>query len=86
MNADHECAVLDWNYASVQDTAGYSELNSIDGDPTFEIDQNEPIDVGPRGVRHRKITPPPPSQFISATAANFHLGGGIISRFQAKEA
>ncbi len=40
MNADHKFAALDWNYASVQDTAGYSELKSIDGDsPTFEIDQ-----------------------------------------------
>ncbi len=48
MNADHEFAVLDWNYASVQDTASHSELKSIDDDfPTFEIDQNEPIDVGP---------------------------------------
>ncbi len=46
-NADHEFAVLDWNYASVQNTAGHSELKSIDGDfPKFEIDQNEPIDVG----------------------------------------
>ncbi len=47
MNADHKFAALDWNYASVQDTAGHSELKSIDGDfPTFEIDQNELIDVG----------------------------------------
>ncbi len=47
MNADHEFAVLDWNHASVNDTAGHSELKSIDGDfPTFEVDQNEPIDVG----------------------------------------
>ncbi len=46
MNADHEFTALDWNYASAQDTAGRSELRSIDGDfPTFEIDQNEPIDV-----------------------------------------
>ncbi len=46
MNADHEFAVLHWNYASAQDTAGYSELKSIDGNfPTFEIDQNEPISV-----------------------------------------
>ncbi len=46
MNADHEFAALDWNYASVQDTAGHSELKPIDGDfPTFEIDQNKPTDV-----------------------------------------
>ncbi len=52
MNADHEFAALDWNYASVQDTAGHSELKSLDGDfPTFEIDQNEPIDVGPSTSR-----------------------------------
>ncbi len=38
MNADHEFAVLDRNYASVQDTAGHIELKSLDGDfPTFEI-------------------------------------------------
>ncbi len=38
MNADHEFAALDWNYASVQDTADHSELKSIDGDfPTLEI-------------------------------------------------
>ncbi len=44
MNADHEFAALDWNYASVQDTAGDRELKLIDGDlTTFEIDQNEPI-------------------------------------------
>ncbi len=35
-----------WNYASVQDTAGHSKLKSIDSDfPTFEIDQNDPVDV-----------------------------------------
>ncbi len=52
MNADHKFAVLDWNYASVQDTAGHSELKSIDGDfSTFEIDLNEPIDVGPSTSR-----------------------------------
>ncbi len=52
MNANHEFAVLDWNYASVQDTAGNSELKSIDSDfPTFEIDQSEPIDVGPSTSR-----------------------------------
>ncbi len=39
-------------YASVQDTAGHSEVKSIDGDfATFEIDQNEPIDVGPSTSR-----------------------------------
>ncbi len=32
MNADHKFAALHWNYASVQDTAGHSELKSIDGD------------------------------------------------------
>ncbi len=48
MNAEHKFSALDWNYASVQNTAGYSELKSIDGDfPTFEIDQNKLIDVGP---------------------------------------
>ncbi len=52
MNADHKFAALDWNYASVQDTAGHNELISIDGDfPTFEIDQNKPIDVGPSTSR-----------------------------------
>ncbi len=52
MNADHEFAALDWNYASVQDIAGHSELKSLDGDfPIFEIDQNEPIDVGPSTTR-----------------------------------
>ncbi len=40
MNADHKFAASDWNYASVQDTAGHSELKSIDSDfPTFEIDR-----------------------------------------------
>ncbi len=48
MNADHEFAALEWNYATVQDTAGHSKLKSIDGNfPAFEIDQNEPTDVGP---------------------------------------
>ncbi len=47
MNADDKFAALDWNYASVQDTTGHSELKSIDVDfPTFEIYQNKPIDVG----------------------------------------
>ncbi len=45
-NADHELAALDWNYASVQDTAGHSELKLIDDDfSTFEID------VGPSTSR-----------------------------------
>ncbi len=48
LHVDHEFVALDWNYASIQDTAGHSELKSIDDDfPTFEIDQNEPIDVEP---------------------------------------
>ncbi len=52
MNADHEFAVLDWKYASIQDIAGHSEFKSIDGDfPIFEIDQNEPTDVGPSTSR-----------------------------------
>ncbi len=52
MNADHKFAALGWNYASVQDTAGHSELKSTDGDfPTFEINQNKPIDVGPSTSR-----------------------------------
>ncbi len=52
MNTDHEFAALDWNYASVQDTAGHSELKSLDDDfHTFEIDQNEPTDVGPSTSR-----------------------------------
>ncbi len=47
MNANHKFAALDWNYASVQDTAGHSEFKSIDDDfSAFEIDQNKPIDVG----------------------------------------
>ncbi len=38
MNADHKFAALDWNYASVLDTADHSELKLIDGDfPTVEI-------------------------------------------------
>ncbi len=49
MNADHEFAALDWNYASVQDTVGHSELKSIDGIDgdfsTFKIDQNEPMTI-----------------------------------------
>ncbi len=32
VNADYKFAALDWNYASVQDTAVHSELKSIDGD------------------------------------------------------
>ncbi len=52
MNADHEFVALDWNYASVQDTAGHSKLKSKDGDfPTFEIDQNEPTDMRPSTSR-----------------------------------
>ncbi len=52
MNADHEFAALDWNYDSVQDTAGHSKLKLLDGDfPTFEINQNELIDVGPFSSR-----------------------------------
>ncbi len=52
MNADHKFTVLDWNYASVQNTAGHSELKLIDGNfPTFENDQNEPTDVGPSTSR-----------------------------------
>ncbi len=52
MNAGRKFAALDWNYATVQDTAGHSELKSIDGDfPTFEIDQNKPVDVGPSTSR-----------------------------------
>ncbi len=52
MNADHKFAALDWNYASVQDTSGNRELKSIDGDfPTFEIDQNKAINVGPSTSR-----------------------------------
>ncbi len=48
MKARHDFIVLDWNYASIQDTAGHSELKLIDDDfRTFEIDQNESIDVGP---------------------------------------
>ncbi len=36
----------------MQDTAGRRELKSIDDDfPTFEIDQNKPIDVGPSTSR-----------------------------------
>ncbi len=47
MNAHHDFTALDWNCASVQNTAGNSELKSIDdGFPTFEINQNESIDVG----------------------------------------
>ncbi len=56
MNADHKFAPLDWNYASVQDTAGHSELKSIDDDfPTFKIDQNKPIGVGPSTTRVERI-------------------------------
>ncbi len=52
MNADHKFTALDWNYASVEDTASHSEFKSIGGDfSTFEIDQNKPIDVGPSTFR-----------------------------------
>ncbi len=52
MNAHHDFTASDWNYASVQDTAGHSELKLIDDDfPTFEFDQNESIDVGPSTSR-----------------------------------
>ncbi len=52
VNAPHDFTALDWNYASVQDTAGHSELKLIDDDfPTFEIDQNESMDVGPSTSR-----------------------------------
>ncbi len=48
MNAHHDFTALDWNYASVQDTAGRSELKLMHDDfPTFEIDQNGSLDVGP---------------------------------------
>ncbi len=47
MNGHQDFTALDRDYASVQDTTGHSELKSIDDDfPTFEIDQNESIDVG----------------------------------------
>ncbi len=48
MNAYHDFTALDWNYASVQDIAGHSELKLIDDDlASFEINQNKSIDVGP---------------------------------------
>ncbi len=48
MNAHHDFTAADWNYASVQDAVGHSELKSIDDDfPTFKIDQNDSMDVGP---------------------------------------
>ncbi len=51
-DADHKFAALDWNYASVQDTVGHSEFKSLDSDfPTFEIDQNKLIHVGPSTSR-----------------------------------
>ncbi len=47
MNADHEFAAL--LYKILQATVN---SKSIDGDfSTFEIDQNEPIDVGPSNSR-----------------------------------
>ncbi len=49
MNADHKFAAVDWNYATVQNTAGHSELKS--NFLTFEIDQNKPIDVRPSTSR-----------------------------------
>ncbi len=59
INARHDFAALDWNYASVQDTAGHSELKSIDDDfPTFKIDQNESIDVGPSTSRALTLQEP----------------------------
>ncbi len=60
MNADHEFAALDWNYyASVQDTAGHSELKSIDSDfPTFKIDRNEPTDMRPSTSRALTLQEP----------------------------
>ncbi len=52
MNADNKFAALDWSYASVQDTAGHSKRKLIVGDfPTFEIEQNKRIDVGPSTSR-----------------------------------
>ncbi len=48
MNAQYDFTELDWNYASVQDTAGHCELKLFDEDfSKFEIDQNESVDVGP---------------------------------------
>ncbi len=48
MNVDHEFAALDWNYTFAHDTEGHNESKSIDDDfPTFKIDQNKSVDVGP---------------------------------------
>ncbi len=59
MNVHHDFTALDWHYASVQDTAGPSELKLIDGDfPTFEIDHNESIDVGPSTSRALTLLEP----------------------------
>ncbi len=59
MNAHHDFTALDWNYVSVQDTAGHSELKLIDDDfPTFEIDQNESIDVGPSASKALTLQEP----------------------------
>ncbi len=59
MNAHHDFTAFDWHYASVQDTAAHSELKSIDDDfPTFKIDQNESIDVGPSTYRALTLQEP----------------------------
>ncbi len=53
VNAHHDFTALDGIVLMYkQDTAGHSELKLIDDDfPTFEIDQNESIDVGPSTSR-----------------------------------
>ncbi len=59
MNVHHDFTALDWNYASVQDTAGHSELKLVDDDfPTFEINQNESTDVGPSTSRALTLQEP----------------------------
>ncbi len=59
INAHHDFTALDWNYASVPDTAGHSELKSIDDDfLTFKIDQNESIHVAPSTSRAMTLQEP----------------------------
>ncbi len=59
MHTIHDFTTLDWNYDSIQDTARHSEFKLIDDDfPTFKIDQNESIHVGPSTSRTLTLQEP----------------------------
>ncbi len=67
MNAHHDFTALDWNYASVQDTAAHRELKLIDDDfLKCEIDQNESINVGP--PTYRALTLQEPEIYFNQSA------------------